>query len=165
MKNSVLSILLYFSIIILLMACGNEDEKTNSDAGSDDSAEIAADESEQADENEDDEQTEVESESEDDSALPADIPSDFPFPEGASLDVTESEVSGAKAYTVAFQFDVDPESFYEQLKEYATNNGYSIAIENDEKTRFSANSSTGGLVVDFTIMESVSIATITFTIL
>ena len=97
--------------------------------------------------------------------LPAGVPADFPFPDGADLTTRTTQLSGVKQIVVSATFSKSPNVVYRQFKDYATGNGYAIAMENEESHQFTARKSArNGLVVRIADMGSIKVATVSFTV-
>lgn len=99
-----------------------------------------------------------------DSALPDAVPDDFPFPEDASLQVKDGTSGNMIRIAVSFSFESDPDRIYSTLRSYAVENGYEISTEDEPEYNFSSvdYSSGDGIGVRISDMESVNIATVTF---
>lgn len=98
-----------------------------------------------------------------DSELPAGVPADAPFPEDVKLKVTTASISGAEQIVISFTFRGDAEALYGQFKEYLLDNGYSIAMEDNQRLT-ARGEGVQSCSVDIKEMGSINLATVTFVV-
>ncbi|SDQ07473.1 hypothetical protein [Virgibacillus salinus] len=165
MKKFITVLCLFFALSIFLVACGSGEEKSNSEADTQEDVNVSTtDETDEA-ENKQDEDAAQE---EDQSALPEGVPADLPFPAEADLQVQSYDTAGHKQYVVGFSFSEEIDEVYKKFKEYADSNGYNIITEDNENYGFeSMKESDAGpttLGVTFSDMGSVKTGTVSFAI-
>ncbi|RPF51086.1 hypothetical protein [Aquisalibacillus elongatus] len=158
MKNTfILRALTVTALGLFLVACGGENEDQEQDNNSENGKENTSQESDDQNTDEEEQSQNEEETDEDESGdslsdLPDAIPSDFPFPENATqVMVTESEMSGSTLYTVNFMFDGDPSELFNSIKDYVTQNDYSIEFE-DENQEFTLDA------VNYDTLEGIDIS-------
>ncbi|MBB6452556.1 hypothetical protein HNQ94_001001 [Salirhabdus euzebyi] len=158
MRKSFVVFILFFVLSIMLVACGGETNTNSMSNASNEENDVNTNDNTGKEEKEDAEESEGESMA----SLPDGIPSDFPFPDGVTLSFEESVISGADMTIVSFSYTGEAKALYNDLKEYITNNGYTISIENPDNLTFSTlNDKTASIEVNIT-EASVNIVTITF---
>ncbi|MBP1949310.1 low molecular weight phosphatase family protein [Virgibacillus litoralis] len=167
MKKFITVLCLSFALCIFLVACGSDEEKSNSEADTQEDVNASSTDETDTDKAEN-EQDDDAAPDEDETALPEEVPSDLPFPAGADLQVQSYDTAGHKQYVVSFSFSDEIDGVYNTFKEYAENNGYDIITEDNENNGFeSMKESDAGqttLGVTFSDMESVKIGTVSFAI-
>lgn len=97
------------------------------------------------------------------SELPAGVPSDAPFPSDVKLKVTTASMSGAEQVVISFTFRGDADALYGDFKEYLLDNGYSIAMEDNQRLT-ARGEGVQSCIVDVQEMGSVNLATVTFVV-
>jgi len=139
MRKCIALSMLCFALIVPLAACGTGNDGSGGDSQATDRATVD---------------------------LPDAVPAGLPLPADADPDVTTRDLSGAKQVVVSFTTAKDAASVYGSFRQYAEDNGYVIATENQDNHRFASNSQSGdGLTVSVSDMGSVKVATVTFVIL
>lgn len=97
--------------------------------------------------------------------LPDVIPSGLPLPDDADADVTTRDLSSSKQVIISFTTAEDADAVYGNLKKYAKDNGFVMAVDNADHHRFASKSNSGtSLTVSVSDMRSVTVTTVTFVI-
>ena len=131
MKINILLSLLGLTVLTLLLAgCGDDTTIKFKDKETGSEYEIEADEDGNSKVKVETEDGEIVSETGSSAKIPEALPADFPWPKNMIIEVTQSHSDeSTETHTVLFNFEEEADEIFEAMKNYATDNGLPINLE------------------------------------